>query len=93
MKMTRRGLFGLIGGAVAAAGAGKAVGGPAAPIVPTDKLIELSPLSSDIKNDVARKINKFVGVEPVAWRQEYWLEYVRESGFKPYMGLRNEDAA
>ena len=24
------------------------------------------------------------------WRQEYWLEYVRESGFKPYMGAGSE---
>jgi hypothetical protein len=77
MKMTRRGLFGLIGGAVAAAGAGKAVGGPAAPIVPTDKLIELSPLSSDIKNEVVRKINKIAGADLATWRREYWLEYVR----------------
>lgn len=24
------------------------------------------------------------------WRQQYWDEYVRESGFKPYMGAGNE---
>jgi hypothetical protein len=24
------------------------------------------------------------------WRQNYWLEYVRESGFKPYMGAGSE---
>ena len=24
------------------------------------------------------------------WRQQYWLEYVRESGFKPYMGAGSE---
>ncbi len=26
------------------------------------------------------------------WRQQYWLEYVRESGFKPYMGAGSEGA-
>ena len=27
------------------------------------------------------------------WRQQYWLEYVRESGFKPYMGAGSEGPA
>jgi len=79
MKTTRRGLFGIL----AALGASGAAAKAGISIV------------DDTEVDAARGEIELLGPNPgfvglgdaTQYRQEYWREYVRQTGFGPYMGF------